>query len=101
MLVRSALVLALVLPALVSGKFPVVGEVIGGVRPADDASELKTPKESVAAADAPARTPGKLRVVENSGVCGKVHFVLWSPPSHSQIRQKLRQVSIKPPDMGT
>jgi hypothetical protein len=105
MLVRSALVLALALPALVSGRFPVVGGVIGGVRPADgDVSELKTSKESVAAAaaDSPARTPGKLRVVENSGVCGKVPFCLVEP--HRRIHgfvQKLRQVSIKPPDMGT
>jgi hypothetical protein len=71
MLVRSAFILAFALPALVSGKIPLMDGVIRGFRSAD-ASEVNTLKgsESVTA-NAPARTLGKLRVVENSGICGR------------------------------
>ena len=71
MLLLSVLALAFVLPTVVIGKIPVVDGVIGGVR-SSDLSKVKTRafKDAVNA-NATARTPGKLRVVENSGVCGK------------------------------
>jgi hypothetical protein len=69
MLLLSVLALAFVLPAVVIGRIPVVDGVIGGVR-SSDLRKVKTLKDAVDA-DATARTPGKLRVVENSGVCGK------------------------------
>ena len=69
MLLLSVLALAFVLPTVVNGRIPVVDGVIGGVR-SSDLSTVKTLKDAVDA-DATARTPGKLRVVENSGVCGK------------------------------
>ena len=69
MLLLSVLALAFVLPTVVTGRIPRVDGVIGGVR-SSDLSTVKTLKDAVDA-DATARTPGKLRVVENSGVCGK------------------------------
>jgi hypothetical protein len=75
MLFLSALVSALALPALISGKVPLVDGVIGGVRP-QDSNKIKSPNEdATTSTNAPARTPGKLRVVENSGVCGKCFSV--------------------------
>ena len=69
MLLHSALAAIFALPTLISGgQFPVVNGTIGGVP--HDASEFKDLAEAVSG-DAPTpRTPGKLRVVENSGVCG-------------------------------
>jgi hypothetical protein len=69
MLLLSVLALAFVLPTVVIGRIPVVDGVTGGVR-SSDLRKVKTLKDAVDA-DATARTPGKLRVVENSGVCGK------------------------------
>jgi hypothetical protein len=66
MLLRSTLITILTLPVLISGsQIPAVNGVIGGV-PAPDARNVK----NLARATPP--TPGKLRVVENSGVCGEV-----------------------------
>src|SRR5882762_3549615 len=63
-----ALAVALALPATWAKQVPVVEGVIGGVSSAQQLlahipSPAKTPS-----------TPGKLRVTENSGVCGK-HFM--------------------------
>ena len=76
MLLLSVLALAFVLPTVVIGKIPVVDGVIGGVR-SSDLSKVKTRafKDAVDA-NATARTPGKLRVVENSGVCGKCSLII-------------------------
>ena len=67
MLLRAALFAMFALPALISGgQIPVVNGTIGvrGVKALPETAS--TP------------TPGKLRVVENSGVCGGVIFVsLW------------------------
>jgi hypothetical protein len=103
MLVLSALVLAaLALPAPISGRVPLVDGVIGGVHP-QDASKVKSLNEdATASTSAPARTPGKLRVVDNSGICGKGFSVFeGNPLLYSQFWQKLRQVFIKLPDMAT
>ena len=71
MLVRSASIFAFALPALVSGKISLMDGVIRGFHFAD-ASGVNTLKDSESVtANAPARTPGKLRVVENSGICGR------------------------------
>jgi hypothetical protein len=73
MLLRSVLIVISVLPALISGnQFPIVNQVIGDV-PHPDGCNFGTPK-GASANNAPAPTPGKLRVVENSGVCGAVIF---------------------------
>jgi hypothetical protein len=75
MLLRSALVVISLLPALISGgQVPVVNQVLGGV-PHTSENTIKVPKGASALADVKAQrppTPGKLRVVENSGVCGAV-----------------------------
>jgi hypothetical protein len=72
MLLHSVLVTIFSLPALISGiQFPIVDGVIGGV-PSPDACNHKTPKEAFYDASAPTPIPGKLRVVENSGICGRV-----------------------------
>ncbi|KAH9958046.1 serine carboxypeptidase [Russula dissimulans] len=65
MLVRSVLLSIFALPAALisSQKIPVVDGVIGGI----PSSHAKTPR--AAASINPTPTPGKLRVVENSGVC--------------------------------
>ena len=69
MFVLSVLALLFVLPSAVTGRIPLVDGVIGGVGSLD-LSKVNTLKDAVDA-NATARTPGKLRVVENSGVCGK------------------------------
>ena len=77
MILGSALVAISLLPALISGsRVPAVNQVIGGVpRPGENA--IKAAKRAPELADVKAQserppTPGKLRVVENSGVCGAV-----------------------------
>ncbi len=67
MFVLSVLAFVFVLPTVVTGRIPLVDGVIGGV---PHLGKVKTFKDAVDA-NATARTPGKLRVVENSGVCGK------------------------------
>jgi len=76
MLVPSVLALVFVLPTVVTGRFLLVDGVIGGVG-SSDLSKVKTVQDAVDA-DPAARTPGKLRVVENSGVCGECN--LFSGP---------------------
>ena len=68
MLVLSVLALVFVLPTVVTG-IPLVNGVISGVG-SSYLSRVKTLREA-ADANAPARNPGKLRVVENSGICGE------------------------------
>jgi hypothetical protein len=69
MLLRSVLVSIFALPMLISGsQFPIVDGVVGGV-PSPDAW---TPKGAFHDDSDPTTTPGKLRVVENSGICGGV-----------------------------
>jgi len=74
MLLRSTLVAMFALPPLISGgQIPVVNGTIGGVPHGYDALDSKNLAEAVSSSDASTpRTPGKLRVVENSGVCGVV-----------------------------
>ncbi|KAI0287694.1 serine carboxypeptidase [Russula brevipes] len=68
LLLRSTLVTILALPVLIGGyQVPTVDGVIGGI-PSGDTRQPKTLKEA-ASIDATTPTPGKLRVVENSGVC--------------------------------
>jgi hypothetical protein len=68
MLLGSTLFAIFSLPALINGgQIPVLDGVVGGV-PSPGAHDFKNLAE---AASTP-RSPGKLRVVENSGVCGGV-----------------------------
>ena len=53
------------------GQIPVVDGVLGGV------SSTARPKLKVASASTTPNTPGQLRVVENSGVCGEF-IVDWA-----------------------
>ena len=99
MLVPSVLALVFVLPMVVTGRIPLVHGVIGGVG-SSDLSKVKTLQDGADANSTTARTPGKLRVMENSGVCGKCRL-FRGPLSCSQFMQKLRHTSIKPLDMGT
>jgi hypothetical protein len=55
-----------------SGQIPVVNGVLGGVR--DPAMGAAVPKV-VAVDPGVVRSPGKVRVVENSGVCGEPFFL--------------------------
>ena len=64
------LALVFVLPTVVTGRIPLVHGVIGGVG-SSDLSRVKTPQDAADANPTTARTPGKLRVVEDSGVCGE------------------------------
>ena len=69
MILCSVLVTIFALPALISGnQFPVYNGVVGGV-PFPDDHDCKSPKEAFSNIG-PTPTPGKLRVVENSGICG-------------------------------
>jgi hypothetical protein len=71
MLLRSVLVAIFALPALISGnQFPIANGAIGGVpSESPDACNFKSQKGTFSNDDS---TPGQLRVVENSGVCGGV-----------------------------
>lgn len=68
MLLSSTLVGIFALPALINGgQIPVVDGVIGGI-PSPSAHGFK----NLAGATSAPRTPGNLRVVENSGICGGI-----------------------------
>lgn len=97
MLLSSTLIAIFALPALIigGGQIPVLDGVIGGVA-SPGAHDFKN---LVGATSIP-RTPGKLRVVENSGICGGVIFFVITP-CHSRFWQKLHPVSIRLPDMVT
>jgi hypothetical protein len=101
MLLRSTLVVVFALPALISGgQIPVVNRTIGGhgvPRARRDSLDPRALAEAVSG-DA-SRTPGKLRVVENSGVCGGSFCSLCILCHIHIFRQKLRRVSIRLPDM--
>jgi hypothetical protein len=63
------------LPTLISGggQIPVVNGTIGGVPQSSSGGRKALDlAEAVSGDDSTPRTPGKLRVVENSGVCGRV-----------------------------
>ncbi|GLB45331.1 putative peptidase S10 family protein [Lyophyllum shimeji] len=60
---RSSLIVALPVLRALAGQIPVVDGVIGGV------SQSPNPAEQPKLLSVAATTPGKLRVVENSGVC--------------------------------
>ena len=98
MLLSSTLIAIFALSALINGgQIPVVDGVIGGVS-SPGAHDFK----NLARAASTPRTPGKLRVLENSGVCGGViQFEFVAIPCYSHISQKLRLVSIRLPDMVT
>jgi hypothetical protein len=83
MLFRSVFIAILALPALISGgQVPIVDGVIGGV-PSPEACKFKAPKEAFSNNALPTvPTPGKLRVVENSGVCGEVISFATHPLSY-------------------
>jgi hypothetical protein len=83
MLLRSVFVTIFALPALITGlQVPVVNGVVGGV-PSPHACDFKTQNEALSNnAVRPVPTPGKLRVVENSGICGEVISFAMHPLSY-------------------
>jgi hypothetical protein len=79
MLLSSTLVAIFALPALINGgQIPVVDGVIGGV-PSPGAHDFKSLAGAISANTSTPPTPGKLRVVEKSGVCGGL-FVYYASP---------------------
>jgi hypothetical protein len=69
MLLRSVLLTIFALPTLINGgQFPILNGVIGGV-PSPGVHDSKTRRETFSTTGL-TPTPGKLRVVENSGICG-------------------------------
>jgi hypothetical protein len=76
MLLISALAAIFALPTLINGgQIPVVDGVIGGV-PSPGAHNFKNLAGAVSSNASTPPTPGKLRVVENSGVCGESFCLL-------------------------
>jgi carboxypeptidase C (cathepsin A) len=68
MLLRTVLVTIFALPALISGnQFPIFNGAVGGVL-SPGIQDCKSSK-AIFSNIAPTLTPGKLRVVENSGIC--------------------------------
>jgi hypothetical protein len=64
----SFTVVGFVLGAKSAGQIPIRGGVIGGVSPTHTTPvKMETLKPFAA-------TPGALRVIENSGICGMLHF---------------------------
>jgi hypothetical protein len=101
MLAHSVLLTILTLPALINGRrVPLANGVIGGVSPPNkiNAASAKTPDQAAVMDGNSTRTPRKLRVVENSGVCG-TSICLGVSAIAYKILQKLHQVSIRPLDM--
>ena len=87
MRIRSAFVLAFMLPTLIGAKkTSPMGGIKGGVGP-PDAGTVKISRDTVSPSRnhtiSPTRTPGKLRVVENSGVCGRSILIAVVSPSSS------------------
>ena len=87
MRIRSAFVLAFMLPTLIGAKkTSPMGGIKGGVGP-PDAGTVKISRDTVSPSRnytiSPTRTPGKLRVVENSGVCGRSILIAGVSPSSS------------------
>ena len=81
MLLHFVLVAISALPTLISGnQIPAANVVIGGV-PTSDTRNFKTPKRAFSNYT-PITTPGKLRVVENSGVCGAIILFKTHPLSY-------------------
>lgn len=73
MLLRSTLVAIIALPALISGgHIPAVLGTTRGVPRGRYARSVENLAEAASGDASTPRTPGKLRVVENSGVCGGV-----------------------------
>lgn len=75
MLISAWTILALLAPSVLGGQVPVVGGVLGGV----PSTKLASFKQAATSANT---TPGKLRIVENSGICGLFDLlaflsVLW------------------------
>jgi hypothetical protein len=101
MLLHSILITILTLPVLISGsQISAIDGVTGGV-PARDARNFKNLARAVSRDTSTPRTPGKLRVVENSGLCGEVILLLHILLAYSHSWKKLRQVSIRLRDMVT
>jgi hypothetical protein len=101
MLFRSALIAIFALSALISGSLiPAIDEVIRGI-PSLGARNPKNLAGTVSGNASTPRTPGKLRIVENSGVCGWVILFVTHPLAYSLSWKKLRQVSIRLRDMVT
>jgi hypothetical protein len=88
MFLRSTLVTMLAFPALISGnlnrtrgQFPVINGTIGGSLHGNvSAHSFKNPTQAVSSNASTMPTPGKLRVVENSGVCGGVISFHYTSP---------------------
>jgi hypothetical protein len=99
MLFRSALIAIFALSALISGSLiPTMDEVTRGVPSLGARNNLA---ETVSGNASTPRTPGKLRIVENSGICGWVILFVTHPLAYSLSWKKLRQVSIRLRDMVT
>lgn len=63
----ASIIALLPVTGVLGGQIPVVGGVIGGVPSASSAKEFISFPQVLSNVT----TPGKLRVVENSGICGK------------------------------
>jgi hypothetical protein len=61
-----AFLLGFLIPSVCGGQFPVVDGVVGGVPKVHPQLSSK-----IVSAVVNTTTPGKLRVTENSGICGK------------------------------
>jgi hypothetical protein len=87
MLIHSAFVLAFALPTLLGAKKISPMDGIKGDVGSSDAGTVKISRDSISPSPnntiSPARTPGKLRVVENSGVCGRSILINGVSPSSS------------------
>jgi hypothetical protein len=72
MILRAALALLALTPLVLGGQIPVVEGVLGGVpsRVQSGAQLDAVRAQTKEKLSTEANTPGKLRLVENSGVCG-------------------------------
>lgn len=72
----AVLIGLLPLPVVLGGQIPVVDGVIGGVPSDDSFTDFVNLPKGISNAT----TPGKLRVVENSGICGESLLPIYVSP---------------------
>jgi hypothetical protein len=98
MFAKAAATLVLLLPftPVLAGQVPIVNGVPGGIREGTIPGTRKVLNKLADQPHALATTPGKLRIVENSGVCGapvRLHSCVTSLNDYTETTQGVYQAS--------
>jgi hypothetical protein len=98
MFTKATVTLVLLLPftSVLAGQVPIVNGVPGGIREGTIPGTRKVLSKLADQSHTLATTPGKLRIVENSGVCGapvRLHPHVRSFNGHTETTQGVYQAS--------